>query len=42
MKIPGLSSLHFAHTFNPLHEHTDSLARTNGFIAAFDGMVLDI
>jgi phosphoribosyl 1,2-cyclic phosphate phosphodiesterase len=33
---------HFAHTFNPLHEHTDSLARTNGFIAAFDGMVLDI
>lgn len=33
---------HFAHTFNPLDRHVSSLAEANGFIAAYDGILLNL
>lgn len=33
---------HFAHTFNPLHDRVVRLAEKHGFIAAYDGISLDV
>lgn len=33
---------HFAHTFNPIHEHVEKAAGAYGYIAAFDGITFDL
>lgn len=33
---------HFAHSFNPLHNHVAEAASKNGFTAAYDGMILEV
>lgn len=41
---PGtqIAVTHFAHTFYPVHEHVEKLAAAYGYIAAYDGISLDV